>query len=313
MTEGVVPAPGVAAIVGAGPAGISTALWLARFRVPLRLLDRATTVGGELLRVNLPIEDYPGLRAADGRAMAARFEEHLHAAGIEPELGVEVRRVDVEGRLLETSVGDVQYDALVLAPGLVRRRLGVPGEDAYRGRGVSYSATTDLAAIAGSVAVVVGGGDGAFENAAILAAVCPSVALVVRGSQPRARPAMRERALKLPNVRLVAETRAVAVEGDGRHVTGLRVAGPAGQSVIPADWIVVKIGFDPATGILADRIEVDRGGFLRVDRGMRTSVPGVFAAGDAANPHAPSIAAAVGDGAIAARGVLEHLRGSMSG
>jgi thioredoxin reductase (NADPH) len=296
-----------AVIVGAGPAGISTALWLRRLQVPLRLLDRGSAIGGELLRVNLPIEDYAGLRAPDGRALANRLEDHLLAASVGVDLGVEVHGVDLNGRRLQTSSGEVPFAALVIATGLARRRLGVPGEDAHRGRGVSYSATTDLAAMVGQEVIVVGGGDGAFENAAILAGVCPRVTVIVRGPEPRARPGILARCLAAPNVTLLTGYRALTVEGNGQSVTGLRVFGPSGERFLSADWIVVKIGFAPETGLLEDQVALEPEGHIRVDRGMRTSVPGVFAAGDVANARAPSIAAAVGDGAIAARGVLEYL------
>jgi thioredoxin reductase (NADPH) len=303
-------APHPAVIVGAGPAGVSAALWLRRLEVPLRLLDRGPAVGGELHRVNLPIEDYPGLRAADGRALARALAEHLAATGIRADLGVLVRGLDLPGRLLHTSAGDVPFSALVIATGLARRRLGVPGEEAYSGRGVSYSASTDLQRIAGGEAVVVGGGDGAFENAAMLARVCPAVTLVVRGATPRARPAFVASVGALSNVALITRCRALAVEGDARGVTGLRVAAAGGERTLAAAWVVVKIGFAPRTGFLGGQLELEPEGHVRVDRGLRTSAAGVFAAGDVANPLAPSVAAAVGDGAVAARGVLEHLRGS---
>jgi thioredoxin reductase (NADPH) len=310
MTTPPEPSTARAVIVGAGPAGISAALWLRRLQVPFRLLDRGPAVGGELLRVNLPIEDYPGRRAADGRALARHFARHLRAAAVEVDLGVEVQGIDLPGRRIETSAGALPFAALVLAIGLVRRRLGVPGEAEYPGRGVSYSATTDLAVIAGQDVIVVGGGDGAFENATILAGVCPHVTLVVRGPAPRARPALRDRCLQAPNVTLLTGCRALAVEGDGRGVTGLRVAGPAGERSLAAAWVVVKVGFAPQTGFLQGQLDLTPEGHIRVDRALRSSVPGVFAAGDIANPYAPSVAAAVGDGAVAARGVLQHLLGA---
>jgi thioredoxin reductase (NADPH) len=337
-----------AVIVGAGPAGVSTALWLHRLQVPLRLLERGRTVGGEAQRINLPIDDYPGLQVPDGRAMAVRLADHLSAAGIRPELGSEVLAVDLAGRRLHTSAGEVRFSALVVATGLRRRRLALADEDAYIGRGISYSATSDLAAIAGHDAIVVGGGDGAFENAAILAEVCPRVTVVHRGATPRARPGMIDRCRSAANVTILPGRRAIAIEVDGRHVTGLRVAAASGEHVvpvadqqgapasgehpvpvanqldvpasseevvpasgehvIPAGWIVVKIGFVPQTGFLRGQLALEPEGHVRVDRGMRTSVPGVFGAGDVANARAPSIAAAVGDGAIAARGVLEYVR-----
>jgi thioredoxin reductase (NADPH) len=296
-----------AVIVGAGPAGISAALWLRRLHVPLRLLDRASAAGGELHRINLPIEDYPGLPVPDGRVLVARFADHLAAASIHVETGVEVIGVDLPGLQLRTSSGGVPFAALVVATGLVRRRLGVPGEDDHRGRGVSYSATTDLAAIAGREAIVVGAGDGAFENAAILAGSCPRVTLVIRGHTPRARPALVARCRAAPNVTVLTGYRALAVLGDGRSVTGLRVMGPSGERVLAAHWIVVKVGFAPVTDFLEGQIALDPKGYIRVDRAMRASAPGVFAAGDVANAIAPSIASAVGDGAIAARGVLAYL------
>jgi thioredoxin reductase (NADPH) len=286
---------------------MSAAIWLRRLHVGVRLLDRASRPGGELLRVNLPIEDYPGLVVADGRALADELVAHLGSAGVPVELGVEVESVDLTDRVLATSSGAVQFSALVVATGLKRQTLDVPGEDAYRGRGVSYSATTDLAAIAGHEVVVVGGGDGAYENAHILAGACPRVTIAQRGAEARARPALVARCLEAGNVTVLAEHRVVEILVDGRRVTGVRAVGPSGERRIPTDWVVVKIGFAPVTGFLGGQLAAEPGGHIRVDRAMRTSAPGVFAAGDVANAFAPSVAAAVGDGAVAARGVLEYL------
>ncbi len=295
-----------AVICGAGPAGIATALWLWRLGVPFRLLERSIAVGGQVLRINLPIDDYPGVRCAHGRELASRLAEHLAAVGIQPELGVEVQALDARQRQLRTSKGDVPFDPLVIATGLAYRRLGVPGEEEYRGRGVSYSATTDLAFIAGQTVAVVGGGDGACENAAILATACPRVTLLVRGEAPRARPAMLARCQQASNVTIETNSQVLAIEGDGQHVTGLRILAPTGERQLAVDWVVIKIGFEAQTGFLAGQLALEPSGHVRVDRLLRTSLPGVFAAGDVANAHAPSIAAAVGDGAIAARSVLDY-------
>ncbi len=297
-------------ICGAGPAGIAAALWLWRFGVPFRLLERGTAVGGELPRIHLPIEDYPGLRVAHGQDLAHRLAEHLAAAGIQPEFGVEAQQLDLASHRLLTSSGEVPFRALVVATGLTRRRLGVPGEDAYVGRGVSYSATSDLATIAGHEVAVVGGGDGACENAAILAAVCPRVTLLVRGDAPRARPAMLARCRASANVAMQTRVQVLAIEGDSHHVTSLRLVDPAGERRLDVRWVVIKIGFVPQSAFLAGQLALEPTGHIHVDRALRTSAAGVFAAGDVANAHAPCIAAAVGDGAIAARSVLDYLIGS---
>lgn len=303
--------PTDALVLGAGAAGLSTALWLARLGLSFRLVDRRQRLGGQLLRVQLPIRDYLGCEAPNGRALAERFGRQLSelqesllfgvgATGVLPDR-VGLRLAD--GRILRAK-------ALVLAPGLRRRRLDLPDEQTLVGRGVSYSATADMPSLRGRPVAVVGGGDGALENAALLAAVCPRVWLVHRGTRLRARPDLVQRAIAYDNLHVVGESSPVALNAaPSGQLESLDLRGPAGVQRIPVAWLVVKIGFTPNTELLSDAgVSLDPDGYIDVDRYQRTSRRAVLAAGDASNPRSPSLAASVGDGARAAREVLELLR-----
>ncbi|RJO72744.1 MAG: NAD(P)/FAD-dependent oxidoreductase [Myxococcales bacterium] len=296
-------------IVGSGPGGLSAALWLHKFKVSFVLLDRRDKLGGTLSEINLPIIDYLGLRAANGHDLRERLEAEFVAKGLTAELGTDVHAVEPAAKRIVTHKETIQAQAIVIATGLSRRRLSVPGEAEYVGRGVSYSGTTDMASIAGRSVAIIGGSDGALENALYLAPYCPQVTVIHRSAEFRARPEFLAQARAQSNLRLLADTYVVRIQGDGQHVTSLLLRTGLEDVPFMVDWVVIKVGFEPNTTMLAPgALALNDDGTIAVDRYMHTSVPGVFAAGDVTNARSPSIAAAVGDGAVAAREVFDHLR-----
>jgi thioredoxin reductase (NADPH) len=299
-------------IVGAGPAGLSAALWLDKLGVPFVLLEAGAQLGGELWRINLPIRDLLGVQAGSGRDFIARVQQQLASLRWDLRFGAAVRRIDPAQRRVETATGALQADALLLTMGLRRRALELPDAAGREGRGLSYSATTDAASLAGQRVLVLGGGDGAFENALFLAERCPQVWLAHRGPRPSARAEFVQRAARAARAARLeviadAELRAIAPQGDA--LAGVELNTARGPRTLEASWVVIKIGFVPRTETLpADSPARDAAGYLVVDRCLATSVPGVFAAGDLCNPHAPSLAAAIGDGAVAASAIQRALR-----
>lgn len=297
------------AIIGAGPAGIAAAIWLQKYPLTYLLIDREAQIGGELMRINLPIRDYPGLELANGRAFRNRLELTLHERPLSTRLSCEVRAVDPVNKTLVLRDGSrIQARALILAMGLRRRRLGLEGEDELAGESLSYSATSDRDRLAGHAVVVIGGGDGACENALFLAEYCPQVSLIHRGAQLRAREEFRQALAGQPRVRLFTGHHARAFVREGTALSGLVLDGPQGEQRIFCTRVVVKIGFEPNVSILPHEIPGrDAAGYLRVDRYLHTDVPGVFAAGDISNPRCPCISAAMGDGAVVAQEVAAYL------
>jgi thioredoxin reductase (NADPH) len=188
-----------------------------------------------------------------------------------------------------------------------RRRLDVPGERELEGRGVSFSATQDRARFAGEDVAVAGGGDAAFENALLLAAVDSRVTLIVRG-RPRARREFRERVAADPRIEVLEHTRIAAIEGEG-GVRALKLEGPRGAFALPVSGVVVKVGVIPNTEWLAGAVERDPDGYVPVDEHFATSHPHVWAAGEVTRPAVAGFAVAIGHGALAAGAIRSSLRG----
>src|SRR5687767_6778 len=181
-------------IIGAGPAGLSAALWCDELGLDTLVVERASEVGGQLLRVYNPIENYLGARAADGRALRDLFAAQVEEKEFDLWTEADIESVDVRAKRVRLRSGEeLQALALVVATGVRRRRLGVPGEEEFRGRGVLESGRLERERVAGEDVLVVGGGDAAAENALLLAEVCPTVTLVHRGKSLSARAEFAER------------------------------------------------------------------------------------------------------------------------
>jgi thioredoxin reductase (NADPH) len=297
-------------IVGAGPAGVSAALWARPLELSVLLLDGAPAPGGQLHAVHFHPADVPGFEQGDGPALAAAYARQLAAASVPLRTAAEAVALEpsAEAPAVRLAGGErLEAAAVLVASGVRRRRLGVPGEREFEGRGVSFSATRDRVALAGRRVAVVGGGDAAFENALLLAAAGCDVTLLVRG-EPHARSGFRERVAASPRVRVRTGTRVVEVRGD-EAVRGLRLEGPDGAVELETDALVVKIGVVPNTEWCRQAVEVDPDGYVRVDERLATSAARVWAAGDVTRPSPPSIPVALGQGAHAVAMVRAALRG----
>jgi len=285
-------------IVGAGPCGVSAALWARSLGLDSMVLERDASAGGQLKLVHFEPLNVAGAGSGPGTALAARMGEQIAASGIEARFGSEVRGLEREAPAVRTAAGErIEAGAVLIATGVRRRHLEVPGEVELEGRGVSYSATQDRARFAGTRVAVVGGGDAAFENALLLAQVGCSVTLVVRGV-PRARASFRERVAATGAIEVLANTRVTAVHGDGT-VRGVSLEGPHGTMEREVAAVVVKIGVIPNSEWCAPALARDADGYLAVDRALRTSHPRAWAAGDITRPPVFAMSMAVGQGAVA--------------
>src|SRR5438034_4125432 len=175
-------------IIGAGPAGISAARWCDELGLDTLVLEAGEEVGGQLLSVHNPIENHLGVRAANGGDLRDLFVEQTKDCDFDLWTNVEIGSVDLKARLVALRSGEeLRSIAIIIATGLRRRKLGIPGEEEFWGRGLIESATRDRETVAGKDVCVIGGGDAAAENALLLAEVCPTVTLVHRGKKLRAR------------------------------------------------------------------------------------------------------------------------------
>ena len=301
-------------VVGAGVAGLSTGLWLRDFGLDSLLIEESPRPGGQLHEIHAAIPNYLATFGWDGPRLAGAVLADARAAPLTILVGARVSRVSASGRWVDRAADDaggavrVRARALVLATGLRRRTLGVPGEAELLGRGVSHSANRDRERFAGKPVVVVGGGTAAVEDALLCAEAASNVTLLHRSARFRAREDFLERARANARIRIVVNAVVTRVEGT-EHVeaVGYRLRGSRAAERIECDGVFVRIGWEPRTELVRKQIRCDRAGFIRAGAAGGTSAPWVFAAGDVCAPRCPSIANAVGQGAAVAWEIARRL------
>ena len=295
-------------IIGAGPAGLSAARWCDELGLDTLMLEQNEEVGGQLLSIHHPIENYPGIRAANGRELRDRFVEQTKDCDLDLWTNVEIASVDLKAkRVVLRSGEELQAIAIIIATGLRRRKLGIPGEDEFVGRGMIES-SADREAFAGKDVCVIGGGDAAAENALLFAEVCPTVTLVHRGKKLRARREFIEQMHTNHCITVFPESVVHRIIGH-EHVEAVEIerASAIKPFQMAVQGVIVRIGFEPNTELFREQIDLDERGYVTVDATQETTVTNVFAIGDAASPLAPTISGAVGAGATAAKVIASRL------
>ena len=297
-------------ILGGGPAGMSAASWCSELGLATILIERESEIGGQLRSIYGPIENYMGVRAENGREMLSHFLETIDRFSFLQMLKTDVSHVDIPSMCVRLDDDrEISFRALIIATGVRRRRLGILGEEEFRGRGVIESGVRDRDLVAGKRVVIVGGGDAAIENALLLAEEAASLTVVHRRNGLRARAEFLEAMRDRDDIELLFETVVNRIVGDST-VTGVELEDvTTGQTrTIAADIVLIRIGVEPNSELVGDAVDVDEYGYLVVDASGQTSAPGVFGAGDVANPTAPTISTATGTGATAARSVYKLLK-----
>src|SRR2546423_10765140 len=290
-------------IMGAGPAGLSAARWCDELGLDTLVLDQNEEVGGQLLSVHGSIENYLGARAASGRELRDRFVEQTKECDFDLWTNVEIESVDLRAKRVSLRSGEeIQSIAMIIATGLRRRRLGIPGETDFTGRGLIESGARNRDQLAGKDVCIIGGGDSAAENALLLAQVCPTVTLVHRGRKMRARREFTEQLHTHHCITVFRESIVRRIIGNDR-VAAVEIE--RAQAIKPfqmaVQGLLIRIGFEPRTDLVRGQLDLDDRNFVIVNSRQETSVTNVFAIGDVANPLAPTIAGAVGAGATAAK------------
>jgi len=288
-------------IIGSGPAGLTAAIYAGRARLnPLVITGSA--LGGQMA-LSSEIDNYPGFpEGTDGQTLAQLMQRQAERFGARLEFD-EVTAVDLQSHpfTVKTYGREYKTKALVIATGAAPRKLGVPGEAEYSGRGVSYCATCDGFFYTGRRVIVVGGGDAAVEEAIFLTRYASQVYIVHRRDRLRAEPVLQERAFQNEKIEFVWDSVVEEILGNEQGVTGARLRNvkTGEESILEAEGVFIYIGTVPNTGFLEGQVELDERGYIVTDRRAHTSVPGVFAAGDVQEPGLPQIATAVGSGAWA--------------
>ncbi len=296
-------------IVGGGPAGLTAGLYASRARLSTLLLEKAM-VGGQIVNAEL-VENYPGFpQGIAGFELGQLMHQQATKLGLQTVVaevvGVELKP---EHRAVKTDDGGYIAKAVIIAGGSEYRRLGVPGEEALTGRGVSYCATCDAPLFKEQVVVVVGGGDAALSEALFLAKFASKVMVVHRRHQLRASRILQERAFAEARIGFLWNRVVDEIEGEGR-VAGvkLRQVETGELSSLEAAGVFVAIGLRPNTRYLEGILPLDEGGHILTNDLMETEIAGIFAAGDIRHHSARQVVAAAGDGAAAALSAERFIR-----
>jgi len=295
-------------IIGAGPAGLSTAFWCDELGLDALVLEQSEEIGGQLHRVYNPINNYLGLKARNGEDLLERFTADVDSADFDLWTQTSISSVDLKAKRVSLASGeDLQSIALVIATGVRPRELGVPGEKEFAGKGMIESATRDRNLLAGQDVCVVGGGDAAAENALLLAEVCPTVTLVHRGKKLRARPEFTANLQSQHCITVFTESELTRIMGRDR-VEAVEIQRKQGLKPfqLAVRGVLIRIGVEPNTELFREQLETENG-YVVVNSQHETNVPMVFAVGDLSNPVGPTISGATGAGATAAKVIASRL------
>jgi thioredoxin reductase (NADPH) len=295
-------------IVGAGPAGLAAGLYAGRMELKAIALDRGAP-GGQLLNT-LDIEDYPGFEHITGQDLSEKMEAHARKFGLEIDYD-EVLEIYKEGDevVVKGQVNTYKAPAVIVTAGGQPKKLGIPGEEEFAGRGVSYCAICDGAFFKDQVVAVVGGGDSAVEEGTFLTRYASKVYIIHRRDQFRAQPIAVAAARANPKVEFILNTVVEEVVGQDSRLQKLRLrnlkTGEASELEVGA--VFPFVGFLPNSNIFRDHVEHDELGYLYTDTSMATNVEGIFAAGDVRHQLTKQITTAVGDGTTAVVAVTKML------
>jgi thioredoxin reductase (NADPH) len=291
-------------IVGGGLAGLTAALYAARFGLHTCVVEHMAA-GGQVLNVE-KIENFPGFpQGIAGFDLGPIVQEQAEAAGAEFTMDTVVG-LELEGdrRVVRCEGTELVSRATIIAAGSSFRQLGIPGEKDFEGKGVSHCASCDAPFFVGKDVAVIGGGDSALDEAAVLAAQVGNVTIVHRGTSFSAQKFAIERLAELPNVATLFNTEVIEISGD-QTVTSLRLDNGDALNVSGA---FIFVGLEPNSAFLQGVVDLDPSGHVVVDQHLQSSVPGVFAAGDIRRGSARQLVSAAGDGASAAFFAASHLR-----
>jgi thioredoxin reductase (NADPH) len=298
-------------IIGAGPAGLAAAMWCDELGLDTLVLEQNEQTGGQLHFIYGAIENYPGVRANNGREFFERFSERAGAAEFDLWTNVEIEAVDLKAKRIRLRSGEeLQSISIILATGVRRRQLGISGEAEFVGHGIIESPSRDREEFAGRDVCVIGGGDAAAENALLLAEVCPTVTLVNRSKRLRARPTFVQQLQGQHCITVFPESVVTRIMGNDEVEAVEILRKDALQPFqMAVRGVAIRIGVEPNTDLFRDQLQLDDGGYAVVNSQQETNVANVFAIGDVTNPLAPTISGAAGNGATAAKVIAARLGG----
>ena len=295
-------------IIGAGPAGMTAALYAARSNLKVALLERG--IYGGQMNNTAEIENYPGYARISGPGLAEKMFEPLENLGVEHLFG-QVEKIEDHGDYKKIITEDESFETktVILASGANHRHLGVPGEDEYNSRGVSYCAVCDGAFFRDEDLLVVGGGDSAVEEAIFLTRFAKSVTIVHRRDQLRAQKLLQERAFANEKISFIWDSVVKEIKGDDRRVTSVVFENVKTGQISESDFggVFVYVGLDPVSDFVKDLGICNEAGWIVTDQHMKTAIDGIYAIGDVRQKDLRQITTAVGDGAVAGQEVYKYI------
>ena len=295
-------------VIGGGPGGYTAALYCARSGRSVAVLEKLSA-GGQMATTDR-IDNYPGFEEGiDGFELGERMERQAWRFGVSTVYG-EVRSVELAGRpkRIESTEGSFEAEAVILATGAFPRELGLPDEQALRGRGVAYCAACDGAPYRGKTVAVVGGGNSAAADALTLSRIAQKVYLIHRRDSLRATKVYHAPLMNAPNVEFCWNSTVSALLHESR-LTGLRLkdVNTGAERDLACDGVFISVGRAPATELFRREQLLDKSGYIVADESTRTNLPGVFAAGDVRTKALRQVVTAVSDGAVAVHYAEEYL------
>ena len=296
-------------IIGSGPAGLSAAVYGRRAGLDILVIEKEYCGTGQIAESG-QVDNYLGIPGIDGYSLGEKFREHaenLGTAFLEEEV-TKLKQSDGYWKVLLAGGDVLETKTVIYAAGASHRHLNVPGEDKLSGRGVSYCATCDGAFYKDRIAVVVGGGNVAAEDAVFLSGLCEKVYLVHRRDTLRADKALQEKVFACENIEMVWDSIPQEILGQ-EEVTGLKIRNvkTGEERELEADGVFIAVGIVPSTALVKDQLKLDENGYICAGEEGVTSAPGVFAAGDIRTKALRQVVTAVSDGANAVASAQKYL------
>ncbi len=298
------------AIVGGGPAGLTAAIYAARGRAKTTVFETGLP-GGQIMSASW-VENYPGFPdGVTGQELGDLMYRHAQNAGAEFLTISPVEAIRTNGCDFVLTSGEQEYDAraVILATGAIPKKLGVPGEAEFAGRGVSWCATCDGPLYRDKVVLVVGGGDSATQEALYLSKIVKEVHLIHRRDELRATECLQEQCFLNPQIIMHLSHVVEEILGEGGRLTGVKLRSKTDDSemILPVDGVFEFVGIEAQSALVADLCELTETGFVKVDRNGLSSQPGLYAAGDVADYELKQVVTACARGAFAVHHALQYL------
>lgn len=296
-------------IIGSGPAGLSAAVYAKRAMLKAVVVEQLPLSGGQIINTT-DVDNYLGLPGIGGFELAQKFRSHADGLGVEF-INASVLNVRDKGFHKEVSLGSgevLSANALIIATGAKNRLLGASGEQELTGKGVSYCATCDGAFYKGKTAAVVGGGDVALEDAIYLSRICKKVYVIHRRDSFRGAKYLGDKLRGLENVEILWDTVVESINGDDRvESVNIRNLKNDESSRLELDGVFIAVGISPNSELVRNLVYCDDNGYIKADEGCKTSLPGIFAAGDVRTKPLRQVVTAVSDGAASVMSAERYL------